>query len=122
MKNIPVKIYLQKALEKFRAIWGYLKDRKKTGAKTGICQLEGCQEKQTVDCFFVQPELDQKPDHKYCYAHAAEQGFCMKCGCQSSGTYGFDFTHPGFCTECHDQLLEEYDGDEDDPLKPYLFP
>ena len=76
-----------------------------------VCEVEGCGSHETLKC-------DCDGDIEIlCTTHAIEQGYCYGCGYFSSGQSGFDLYHPGLCSNCHSEFVEnEMDDDEYDDL------
>lgn len=85
-----------------------------TVPKSGlICTVCGYDD--SLKCFIDDPEEDGTVI--LCGEHAAEEGYCCCCGQFSSGMTSFDFTHPGYCDNCYDQVVAdtgEDDGDDDE--------
>lgn len=93
--------------------------------KFRICQQKGCWKHgdEITECFLPDYEIDdegfrvdEKPDEYYCTEHAARNGYCKSCGEFWGGIESFEFEHPGWCDNCHDQMEHDFniggDGDE----------
>jgi len=83
------------------------------------CWQPGCTETDTIKCrVYERDEADGKwkPDiFRYCHDHAKENGFCYCCGELCAGIESYEFTHPGLCDNCFDQI--EADMGWDEPLE-----
>jgi hypothetical protein len=78
------------------------------------CGAEGC-DREPIPCYLLGgvPGVT-KPDEWYCPQHAEENGYCRSCGTFCGGMESFEFIHPGYCDNCHDQLHEDDDPNDDD--------
>lgn len=90
-----------------------------------ICMEKGCWKHgdDITPCYLPNYEVDEEgwrdkePDFYYCAHHAKHAGFCICCGEFWAGIESFDFEHPGYCDNCHDQMEADFrewdDLDED---------
>ena len=84
---------------------------------THICQHENCSQK-AMECTLS--DGDGTVEY-YCPVHAAENGYCTGCGQFCGGTNSFEFVHPGWCDNCHDEIVSE-EADEQDGDEYYTHP
>lgn len=64
-----------------------------------LCDERGCNERAH------DYQVDGRTYH-YCDEHARAAGFCLMCGSFIAGSN--DDTHKGYCTDCLDELAEDY--------------
>lgn len=86
-----------------------------------VCQI--CGHSPAVCCFLPDPprlltaererEREREPDQVLCSEHAEQYGYCRSCGDFWGGIESFDFTHPGLCDHCHDQIADDFSDGED---------
>lgn len=52
--------------------------------------------------------------------HAAEKGYCCCCGQFCAGSTSFDFTHPGYCDNCYEEVRSDYEDEDDEDFFDYI--
>ena len=97
--------------------WRVLNRRRRRAAQAGPrCKTCGTREA-VLECRFY---VWVKPYRYLCSVHAVEEGFCGGCGLFCGGIESFDFggfgRQRGYCDNCWDEIMADYDwdGNEDD--------
>lgn len=56
---------------------------------------------------------ERDPDERLCRDCAAKAGFCRCCGEFWGGIDSFEFTHPGICDHCADDIRQDMEDESD---------
>lgn len=76
-----------------------------------ICEKEDCNkeaERWTISYYDDEEEDFGEEEHILCGEHAAEAGFCLRCGQFCGGIESYHFTGiDGYCSECSDVIKHE---------------
>jgi hypothetical protein len=75
---------------------------------------EVCGYDDSIKCYLDPPHENEQPNQILCGEHAAKEGYCCCCGLFCAGMTSFDFTHPGYCDNCYDEVRSNEDDDEED--------
>jgi hypothetical protein len=94
--------------------WRVLNRRRRralqAGPRCGTCGTRHA----VLECRF---NAWEKPDRHLCSVHALDDGFCCCCGLFCGGIESFDLggfgRQPGYCDNCWDQIISDYDWDRD---------
>ena len=102
--------------------WRVLNRRRRRAAQAGPrCKTCGTRHG-VLECRFHPWE---KPDRYLCSACAMKEGFCCCCGLFCAGIDSFDFgefgRQRGYCDNCWDQIMADYDWDPDDADEDYGY-
>lgn len=100
--------------------WRVLNRRRRRAAKIGPRRCSVCRSRDVLECRLYPWE---KPHDYACSDHAMELGFCCCCGLFCGGMESFDFggfgRQPGYCDNCWDQIMADYDWDRDEDEDGY---
>lgn len=90
-----------------------------------ICEKEGCDqeaERWTIDFYSKEEDEMKEKEQILCYEHAADAGFCIRCGGFFGGVESYHFTGlDGYCSECSEVIKQEI-FDEPEPPEEWVDP
>lgn len=100
-------------------------EEKDQGSEKGnrTCEEEDCDkpaERWTISIWDDEEEDFREAEHFLCPEHAADHGFCLRCGGFYGGVESYEFTGlDGFCSDCSDVIKQEFGEVEDPGEWPY---